>query len=1705
MSYTHTHPKPNSKSPIRKMLVKKMINYYDILERYRNEKTKAGSLRNSKEALYMSNTKNKGSPLKKREAKINKERNLRYYRDDIMHKKKLFELKELMRVELERMRREDENFDLHDEESIRKSVSGFPSFMKEKNGALRDKTLLRKDTDSACQTFNRETNLKTLGKTLEEKVLHGITYPLSSESEIMSSSVDQEDKKRLYHLDVKHNYRHATMIEKQKHDFLDRKSKEIRRIQYAVGVRSKSKRKFDEFGSPRKRGVLSPKKRKKRKSSSKRKRILPVTPRKKSRKRSSISPRKSKKKKKKSISPKKARKSSRRKKYFYPESEDEQSQFINIAKELSRNNLPRKEKIRLIKDLEYLLEDELKNMNILNQPLKRSDPEEKHPIWVLYRNRAFPGQMKCINGFKINSNDEALLEVREGDVVTVEINHTELTNHRNNPYAFGNLPYVFFGEIRRPKSREDECDFIVDDNEGVRYKILIYLRESEPKPSDLSGDEAIKSIKLEPIEADTPPRYKLQSDFEDVDDDNIGQCEPVFFTNRSKKAEEDELMKSAVEKLENTNCEVYDNKGAFLGRGRAQMCDNFDMRFFTKAVLLDSDNITHHILMKRQGLNEVIVKRKSGKKEVEYIEREETKYLPGLSAKAKILTIKNFFSELKPKLIFYLENVSFIANSPFLYGEEVIVACDNKEDYEGLISPKSTDDGLVVQTGPDEEEDYIVAVLDGANKFTLDEGEINSIINNDDIMGKNTVIQNDPMMNRILIKLDDLVVDKIDERNEIPKAIPEENEESDEKFFYKSEIVEEIEITEEDESNQPESEIEEEIMPVKIKVEEPEMMEEETKRIEEIKEEEADDIEEEEEEVDDVEEEEEEEQEQDDAEMEALEELVKLKEQEYEKQKELNKLKEEEKKKLEKEKERLREEREKLKSKEDDMKKKEKEKEEEMEKEKEKLKEQGKKIAEEKKRLEDMMKQWEEMKKMKEEEPEEIVEEPEEEMTDDEAKEKEKALLEEERLNELKKEMEKENLKRIEDIKKKLLEEIAKRKEEEEMRKDAEKKKGDLEKEFERKLEDHKRRKEEEKRKEDERRKKEKEEEDRKREEIEAQRCQKEEEERQKREEEDRKREEKEAQRRQKEEEERQKREDEEQERLRKQKEEEERRRKEEEENKPVMVEKSIQLTEEEEEEEDKLLMITRSIQLSELEEEERPEMITKSVQMSEKSEEKKPELVAKSIQLENPTMVERSTQPDKTQMIERSTQLEKTLMVERSTQQENAEMVERSTQREIPEMKAQSMQMTEKSESEVHEEEKPEMETKSVQLTKKSESVKSKKSKPEMITKSIQLTKKSSPEVSEDHNSKLAQPSEKSKKSRRTLAERRKQKKAKSRKSDPRIPPGEEEELSTFEKLKKEIKELEDKVEDTQDWKSMVAEPTNPLNFDKNIENKSTQGITKSPDQQQRDFEDAMINTVEAVIIEEMEEEQESNFNKSKNNSVKAVNDPKSSRRSRRSSINKIPPSIPDSEVSDIKAQTVHPNMKDSRKKKKFNDAESSISRLRNESRNEVKNFVKNNIKHPKRRNSKSISGLKHKIHEYMTPKKSSIKQSEEESEMVENSLDDDEEVIETNHFGRINLNMGVGDEQDIEFQGYGQVKITSRGVSPSKHFSGKKRRKLRSGGKKTRGSENKRFKDSGFTKKFINTPTPKKVVSSVKKRKRRLELLEELRRLEEEVSLII
>ena len=86
--------------------------------------------------------------------------------------------------------------------------------------------------------------------------------------------------------------------------------------------------------------------------------------------------------------------------------------------------MPKQEKLGIIYELENLLNQELEEMEVGKSQLMRTDPQEQHPIWIRHHDVIYPAMLRCSNGFKVNQKDVDLLEIREGDVVTVEINET---------------------------------------------------------------------------------------------------------------------------------------------------------------------------------------------------------------------------------------------------------------------------------------------------------------------------------------------------------------------------------------------------------------------------------------------------------------------------------------------------------------------------------------------------------------------------------------------------------------------------------------------------------------------------------------------------------------------------------------------------------------------------------------------------------------------------------------------------------------------------------------------------------------------------------------------------------------------------------------------------------------------------------------------------------------------------------------------------------------------------------------------------------------------------------------------------------------------------------------------------------------------------------------------------------------------------------
>lgn len=201
-----------SRSPIKKMLIKKIVSYYDTLDQSRSVS------RSRSPAKQRSFKKSVITPRKKK-PKFMKEKNLEYYQEVRHRNTKLDKLGELMETELHQ---------------VEVPLTQSP----EKQ--LAESTLLG--------SIKR----KPTAKVLKEKVVHYSEHPADpGESDIEESGTvtvrhaDDIFAEKLYHLNTKKQYIHTAPGIAEKYDFHQRKSKEIRRLQYvsALGARRSSPKK----------------------------------------------------------------------------------------------------------------------------------------------------------------------------------------------------------------------------------------------------------------------------------------------------------------------------------------------------------------------------------------------------------------------------------------------------------------------------------------------------------------------------------------------------------------------------------------------------------------------------------------------------------------------------------------------------------------------------------------------------------------------------------------------------------------------------------------------------------------------------------------------------------------------------------------------------------------------------------------------------------------------------------------------------------------------------------------------------------------------------------------------------------------------------------------------------------------------------------------------------------------------------------------------------------------------------------------------------------------------------------------------------------------------------------------------------------------------------------------------------------------------
>lgn len=223
---------PNSTSPIRKQLAKRMVNYYDQLsgtkmrDRSRSgskERSNSRSMSRSKSkdmaSSRMSNTKGSGG----NESEL--------YEDSEHRRVKLHKLKELMQSELQKG--EGDGALDPDFETLEKLHKGYPSFMKE----LETDERMLEDKHGINVKVVLKSKIEEFDVPPEEDSYDSAEEDFVPESPSRSMLLAQS---QLYHLVVDQKIERSNTASEKAFDFHQRKAKEIRRLQYAAGVGKKT-------------------------------------------------------------------------------------------------------------------------------------------------------------------------------------------------------------------------------------------------------------------------------------------------------------------------------------------------------------------------------------------------------------------------------------------------------------------------------------------------------------------------------------------------------------------------------------------------------------------------------------------------------------------------------------------------------------------------------------------------------------------------------------------------------------------------------------------------------------------------------------------------------------------------------------------------------------------------------------------------------------------------------------------------------------------------------------------------------------------------------------------------------------------------------------------------------------------------------------------------------------------------------------------------------------------------------------------------------------------------------------------------------------------------------------------------------------------------------------------------------------------------
>lgn len=596
------HNRRTSKSPIRKQLAKKLVSYYNQLDQ---ERSKSPGRRTMPQSRKHFRTNSILSPKKKRRA-VKKQG---YYFDPKMRKQQLEELRDLMYSELHRAQVEDALS--HDDIDLYETMTGYPSFVRETADALKMKHQMRKEPwKSSNGDFKPPVH-----KVLEERVYH---------SQIHSEPGERDPAVSVGRVTTSHYHSPVGVktTTTYSHPVYDSK---LYHLNTSEKIAKGNSAEYDQIDFHERKA-------------------------KEIRRLQYVADWEARRKRKRSRTPIKRRKW-------------KVTKFRELADILSREQLEREEKIRMILELERLLCNEFNSVDSAIR-IKRSDPAVAHPIWIELGSTCYPGRVLCPQGFKISKFTNTF-EVREGDEVIIHANELEGSEFAPKGFVAQGLPKSFIGVVKKPTQAdlricEHRPNFIIEEPTGERYPIL------------------------------------------------LNQPEIV-----------NEVVSTSTQLIGNSNCDVFNGRGQFVGRGDLKLTNAGNDTFLYKGLMIDRDNLVQYVLLNRQGPNTVEYKGADGQRFIASIDQEDaivyenfggpvkstvknvsydrynnktttiqnvTSY-PTESAQVQILTLKESDQSRPQRKIYFVEErlIGVQSRHSLLHGEEATVFCDNLNAYEGKI------------------------------------------------------------------------------------------------------------------------------------------------------------------------------------------------------------------------------------------------------------------------------------------------------------------------------------------------------------------------------------------------------------------------------------------------------------------------------------------------------------------------------------------------------------------------------------------------------------------------------------------------------------------------------------------------------------------------------------------------------------------------------------------------------------------------------------------------------------------------------------------------------------------------------------------------------------------------------------------------------------------------------------------------------------